>query len=275
MKHIGDILRGQPLPEPRAPLHSGTAGPTCPICKGAGWLRLDVPVGHRFFGQAVMCECLIAALEERRFAELQRLSNLEAFRDKRFENFDGRVKGVERAYRAALEFAQDPKGWLVLIGPYGCGKTHLAAAIANYAVECRQKVLFTVVPDLLDHLRATFAPTSEVRYDDLFEAVRTTPLLILDDLGTESGTPWAREKLYQIFNHRYNDRLPTVITTNRRPEAIDERIWSRMNDRALSQVIEITAGDYRQRPLGERLRPTTRRPAGPLPRPEDSGPAGR
>ncbi len=55
-----------------------------------------------------------------------------------------------------------------------------------------------VVPDLLDHLRATFSPSSTVSLDRRFEEVRTTPLLILDDLGTQSATPWAREKLYQI-----------------------------------------------------------------------------
>ena len=42
--------------------------------------------------------------------------------------------------------------------------------------------------------------------------IRTASLLILDDLGAHSSTPWAQEKLFQIFNHRYNARLPTVIT---------------------------------------------------------------
>ena len=64
--------------------------------------------------------------------------------------------------------------------------------------------MFVVVPDLLDHLRATFSPTSTVSYDRRFEEIRTTPLLVLDDLGTQAMTPWAREKLYQLFNHRYN-----------------------------------------------------------------------
>ena len=57
--------------------------------------------------------------------------------------------------------------------------------------------LFTFVPDLLDHLRATYSPNSPVQYDQLFEQVKSTPLLILDDLGAETSTPWAKEKLYQ------------------------------------------------------------------------------
>ena len=63
------------------------------------------------------------------------------------------------------------------------------------------------MPDLLDHLRATFAPGSDVSYDELFETVAIAPLLVLDDLGTQSSTQWAQEKMFQILNHRYNDRI--------------------------------------------------------------------
>lgn len=63
-----------------------------------------------------------------------------------------------------------------------------------------------------------FNPQSEVRYDELFEQLRTTPLLILDDLGAQSRTPWAQEKLFQLLNHRYNAHLATVVTTNQRLE---------------------------------------------------------
>jgi DNA replication protein DnaC len=140
------------------------------------------------------------------------------------------------------------------MGPYGCGKTHLAAAIANEAIQRGNQALFAIVPDLLDHLRSAFSPSSDVQYDELFERVRTAFLLILDDLGTESATPWAREKLYQIVNYRYNDRRPTVITTNRPMREIDDRIRSRMTDQAFCDVIEIKAEDYRQRRPGERRR---------------------
>lgn len=56
----------------------------------------------------------------------------------------------------------------------------------------------------------TFGLLSTVVYDERFELVGTVPLLILDDLGTESATPWAREKLYQIINYRYNERMATI-----------------------------------------------------------------
>jgi DNA replication protein DnaC len=227
----------------------------CPICKGAGYLRADVPFGDPLFGRLIPCECRAAEVDKRDYEDLQRISNLEPFREKTFENFDRSVKGVEKAARIAEEFAKSPDGWLVLKGGYGCGKTHLAAAIANYSVQKRFPTFFTVVPDLLDHLRSTFGPSSEIQYDELFDKVRATPLIILDDLGTENATPWAREKLYQIMNHRYNYGWPTVITTNREMREIDDRIRSRMQDKAISQYIEINAADYRSKEKGERRRP--------------------
>jgi hypothetical protein len=114
-------------------------------------------------------------------------------------------------------------------------------------VTASERVLFAVVPDLLDHLRSTFGPSSEVAYDERFELVRTVPLLILDDLGTESATAWAREKLYQIVNHRYNLELPTVITSNRSPDSLDPRVLSRMYQMAFGgEILRISAEDYRR-----------------------------
>ncbi len=181
------------------------------------------------------------------------MSNLDPFRDKTFESFNADVSGVRRAYVRAMEYAKRPQGWLILFGNYGVGKTHLAAAIANEALRRNYRVLFTIVPDLLDHLRSTFGPSSEVEYDERFETIRDVALLVLDDLGTENTTAWAREKLFQIINHRYNFALPTVITSNRKPEDIDPRIFSRMSDRTLSEEhIMIDAADYRRLTVQQR-----------------------
>lgn len=162
------------------------------------------------------------------------------------ERFEPEVQmSLESAFKAAQEFAEQPHGWLMLMGGYGSGKTHLAAAVGNYRKGMGEDPIFVVVPDLLDHLRATFGPTSNVSYDELFQRVRTTPLLILDDLGTQSATPWAREKLYQIFNDRYNAKLPTVITTSERLEDLDARIKSRMLDDRLCEIYAIMVPSYR------------------------------
>jgi len=180
------------------------------------------------------------------------LSTLHLYAAMTFQTWDARTgtlvadtaENLARAFHTAREFAEDPNGWLVLMGGHGCGKTHLAAAIANHRASSGGASLFVVVPDLLDHLRATYSPSSRVGYDARFAEVRTARLLVLDDLGTESATPWAREKLYQLLNHRYAARLPTVITTAAGLEDIDGRIRTRMLDRRLCTIFEILAGPY-------------------------------
>lgn len=220
----------------------------CPVCKGAGYLRADVPFGHPNFGKPIACECKEAEWKEKRRQQLRSISNLDAFQDKTFKTFNHTVSGpVQQAYQVAYEYAKEPDGWLVFIGKNGCGKTHLAAAIANRCLARGSLVLFCTVIELLDHLRATFVPTSTEVYDQLFAKMREAELLILDDLGAQQSSPWANEKLFQLLNYRYNSRIPTIITTNNIGlQAIEERIRSRLVDASL--VITVTfdgAHDYR------------------------------
>jgi DNA replication protein DnaC len=219
-----------------------------------GFVIPDVPMEHPDFGRAKLCTCRAAEEETKKASRLYQMSQLGALKECTFENFlsDGiglnpaKQRNLKMAYDRAVSFAQNPDGWLVMKGGYGCGKTHLASAIANTRIEQGQLALFINTPDLLDHLRAAYSPTSATTYDERFEQVRNAPMLILDDLGTQSNTDWAQEKLYQIFNYRYNARLPTVITTNEELEAIEIRIRSRMVDPSLVQIITILAPDFRR-----------------------------
>jgi len=182
------------------------------------------------------------------------LSTLHMHANQTFGNFSLREteklpteeqQSLAKAFRAAQQFAEKPRGWLVLLGKTFAGKTHLAAAVGNYRQKMGDSPMFVVVPDLLDHLRATFSPTSSISYDDLFNQVRTVSLLILDDLGTQSASPWAKEKLYQIFNYRYNAEMPTVITTAMTLEEMDPRIQSRILDTRICTPFAILATPFR------------------------------
>ncbi len=175
--------------------------------------------------------------------ELQKNMTFDTF-NKRDNLSVDEQENLDRAYNEALDFAKSPAGWLVLQGDNGCGKTHLAAAIVNYRYQRKQPALFIVVPDFLDHLRSSFSPESKVSYDDYFESVKNTPLLVLDDFGKQTTTPWAQEKLYQIINYRYNAKLPTVITTNCSTDELDGPILSRFINPQLSMVFHIAAPDY-------------------------------
>lgn len=234
---------------------SGLLGdPNCPRCHGLGYVRREVPITHSDFGKLFPCSCRVDELRAQRAKALRRMSNLEVLGRFTFETFEpegqglspDRQKNLRRAYELARTYARQPEGWLVMRGGYGSGKTHLAAAIANVCLEQGTNVLFVTVPDLLDHLRAAFAPLSDQTYDERFEQVRMAPVLILDDLGTEYSTQWALEKLFQILNYRYMSRLPTVITTNQELEDLDPRLRSRLADSELVQIVTILAPDYRQ-----------------------------
>ena len=182
------------------------------------------------------------------------ISYLDKLRRLTFDTFELREgeglpaehpRSLERALKISRDYAEHPHGWLVLTGTYGCGKTHLAAAIANYREDMGYIAQFTNVPDLLARLKATFSPSSNVTFDRRFEAYRTADFLVLDDLGTQSMTPWAREKLYQLFNYRYITELPTVITTPDLKEEMDARLLSRLQDARLCTICAITAPNYR------------------------------
>jgi DNA replication protein DnaC len=219
----------------------------CPICQGTGFLRRNVPVGHADFGRVVACRCTEQERKSRRRQQLKELSHLGSFAEKRFETFQPDVPGLQAAFQMAVTFAIAPTGWLLLVGPHGCGKTHLAAAVAQRCLEAEAVVLFATVPDLLDYLRATFTPAASQTYNHRFAFMREAEVLVLDDLGTQQSSPWANEKLFQLLNHRYNASLPTVITANPKGlRATDARLRSRLNDRHLVTVLNLEhARDYR------------------------------
>ena len=260
MKLLGDLLDEVQPPAGRRPDRDRPQrlvpleDDVCPICKGKGFLVKDVPYGHPDFGKLIACRCTEARIALNHSRELHGLSNLGGLDRMTFDTFrpDGSSPqqsiqtALHRALEICMDYAQNPHGWLVLLGGYGAGKTHLAAAIANYNIELGRPAIFVVVPDLLDHLRAAFGPTSESGVDERLDTMREMPLLVLDDLGAHHSTPWAQEKLFQILNHRYNLRLPTVITTNQRLEELDPRIASRLGEIDFSQIFTLPAPDFRK-----------------------------
>lgn len=223
-----------------------------------GYLRADVPLGHPDFGKLQVCVCRRAsvtnAVRERLFA----LSHLDELKDLTFESFKprghkglGEMQGtsLEMALNQARHYVQSLNGWLLLQGGYGCGKTHLAAAVANFAVDMGVPTLFLTVPDLLDTLRFAY-DSEDTTFEERFDEIRNAKLLVLDDFGTQNATGWAQEKLFQIVNYRYINKLPTVVTTNLALDEIEARIRSRLADPELVTQVRINAPDFR-RPMDD------------------------
>ncbi|MBI2849821.1 MAG: ATP-binding protein [Chloroflexi bacterium] len=220
----------------------------CPVCKGGKFVHPLLPSGKPDYSKVVPCRCAFQADGIDRTPSWAPQFNKQ--KEMTFEKFDWqRVpleqrENLERAFQLAFEFANSPEGWLVFRGDNGCGKTHLAAAIVNHRYQMKEPAVFIVVPDFLDHLKSTFSPGSETSYDQLFESVKNSPLLVLDDFGKQTTTPWAQEKLFQVINYRYNAKLPTVITTNLEEEEMDNSILARFADPTVSTPFHITAPAY-------------------------------
>jgi len=111
-------------------------------------------------------------------------------------------------------------------------------------------------PTFWDYLRKANYEVKDGR--DAIDEMRTVPILVLDDLGVHSATPWAQEKLFQILNYRYNAKLATVITLSCSLDDLPQSWVSRMYDDKVSMIQEIQAPDYRGLQRGKKAEPTRR-----------------
>ena len=255
MDHIKEILGKQiriSTSKENTDTWSSTEAPTpeeeiCPVCHGAKFVYPRLPSGKSDYSRAVPCKCSITNSTEERKHRLQSYSQLGPLTRLTFATIKPEGKSSEPdiqakfklAYQSARAFAAEPKGWLILTGPSGSGKTLLAAAIANQCIEEGRPAFYVTVPDLLDHLRSTFSPSSETPFDEFFEQVRSAPLLVIDDLGVQSSTPWAKEKLDQLFNHRFSNQMSTVIVSIVPVGNQEERIRTRLLTTGFCQIFEL------------------------------------
>jgi DNA replication protein DnaC len=146
-----------------------------------------------------------------------------------------------------LDGTEEPGGPSVLIaGPTGTGKTHAMFGALRSYVEARGTRLlwFVTAVDLYAKLR----PRSGQDTEAVFESFANASLLAIDDLGSAKGSEWTDEVNYRLLNHRYNTKLPTIITTNLPPRemagVLGERVASRLAEMAITVVLK---GDDRRR----------------------------
>ena len=171
-----------------------------------------------------------------------------------FESFRVRGNGagseeqasLAAAVQAAETFASKPEGWLLLYGPTGIGKTHLAVAVTRRLLATGHRPHFVRAQQLIRQLGGSFARDSSLNFDRLFSAACDAPVLILDDLGAEADRDWIRATIQDLITHRHDARLPTVITTTVQLPLESGPIATRICDRTLSTIVRITAPNYRQ-----------------------------
>lgn len=216
-------------------------------CPGA-YLASNLPPDHPWADRLVPCCCTL----RRQADQLAHQLPIE-IRRMRFESFRSNAN-TERAFTLAQQFAAQPwdhKPFLTFVGPNRVGKTHLAAAIVNALLDSGEPIWFARVTTVLEDLRNGYdSGAYQARLNTLLHA----SLLVLDDLGaeqTQAGDPyavtWSQERLFQIIDQRLLDQSPTVITTNRLPKMLPQRIASRLWDERHSVVVALDPGSDRQR----------------------------
>ncbi|HEV8268345.1 MAG TPA: ATP-binding protein [Thermoanaerobaculia bacterium] len=232
--------------------------PPCPICKGFG--VLEAKDGRRL----VPCRCReVDRLEERRRAA--RIP--ERYRNCRLANFnvlpaqnasESTIESQRRARALARRFVDEyPVDQGILIaGPVGMGKTHLAVAILLELLETKGvDGVFCDFTDLLERIQATYGKGVDESADEVLAPYRDAPLLVLDELGARRPTDWARDVLYGLLNTRYNRKRITILTTNfvdvpsrTGDETLEARIGTTVRSRLyeMCKLLEISGDDYRR-----------------------------
>ena len=128
-----------------------------------------------------------------------------------YKNDKSRVEFMKYVKKFVEDFKdhKNPKG-IYLHGSYGSGKTYLIAALFNELAKKNIKSTIVYVPDFIRVLKSSFDD-----YEDIYETVKRTPLLLLDDIGAEYLTPWVRDEILgTILQYRMDEDLPTFFTSN-------------------------------------------------------------
>ena len=234
----------------------------CPICQGSGWKSVGP-------GRVARCDCALATRTERLLKSARIPSRYEHCE---LENFDTHMEtgsgSLSSARLAAGRFVEEyplEKTGLLLIGPIGVGKTHLAvgilkALITGKGVPC----LFYDYRELLKEIQNSYNPSVQTTEMEVLRPVFDTEVLVLDELGAVKPTEWVWDTVSHILNTRYNDQRTTIITTNlvnrppgdvagprgsTREPTLGDRITERMRSRLheMCRVVEMQGEDFRQR----------------------------
>ena len=169
-----------------------------------------------------------------------------------FENFVTRT-GTEKALTYCRDYVNNHEQYpfLVLLGSRGVGKSHLLESIAFALSEKHDGVKYISSSNLLNVWRSTYNQLNKqgISFSESIESWSNIPYLILDDLGAERSTDWAKENLETLIDHRNSNRLPLVLSSNLSDKELHShlgaRISDRVFDRTIGRTIIIEATSYR------------------------------
>jgi len=281
----------------------------CPTCGGSGWkvvertthgaqalapaeaARPGAAAGESKMVWAVPCDCTTGDQTER---VLSRARVPDRYRHCDFENFetDNEIERAPReeqeswnrslaqakliVQRFSAEFPTGAEHGLLLMGPCGVGKTHLAVAALKEIILRGHSGLFYDYRELLKEIQDSYNAESQATEMDVLEPVLKAEILVLDDTGSSKPSLWALETVGHVLNTRYNESRVTILTTNfldsdagnsggptardtsggrvggMRPAPIEDSLTDRVGRRIRSRLyemcrtVEMMAPDYRK-----------------------------
>jgi DNA replication protein DnaC len=249
--------------------------PECPFCGGSGWKMVEVVDQFgRNSQKATKCECQ-RRLHGERLLEQARIP-------KRYEHCDfggfehgGNFKQLAVPFmksRSFVEMYPAEKDGLMIIGPIGVGKTHLAVSIIKELITQKHvPCLFYDYRELLKTIQNSYNSSVQTTEMAILRPVFDAEVLVLDELGAVRTSQWVGDTVSHILNTRYNDKKTTIITTNfnnlpersrdqeekdsdktsaekaKRQDTLGDRITERMRSRLneMCRIIEVQGDDFR------------------------------
>lgn len=232
----------------------------CPHCQGTGWEYVDERTVKRCRcrtqdRQRIVERLLEASRIPPRYAECG-FHNYEPQGAPNSEENNSQRMALLICNRFVKEYPNVDRG-LLLIGPCGVGKTHLAVATIRELI--RQKLvscLFYDFRDLLKEIQDSYNPVSQTSELRILLPVYEAEVLVLDELGAAKPTAWVQDTMTQIINNRYNQKKITLFTSNyldvsasAMEETLTDRVGERLRSRLyeMCRLVEIKGSDYRQR----------------------------
>ena len=233
----------------------------CSICNEP----LQTIIKHPFTGEDrivnCICQCKVNDLkkeeEERKNFEKQKEINKlkrnsllgDRYKDTSFDNtntginstFDTAYKRCKNYCEVSSKVLEEGYG-IYLYGNSGTGKTHLTACMVNELIKQHRPTLFTNFFEISQIIRGTFKSNTNSE-ESMIEKISNIDFLFIDDLGTEKVTKngednWLQEKIFEILNKRYNNKKPTIFTSN---YSLEELINSRgLMEKTVDRILEMS-----------------------------------
>jgi DNA replication protein DnaC len=233
----------------------------CPLCDDTGWKPIDESGVRR----VVRCDCWREQLGQHRLADANIPKRYQHCTFANFTAYNESLEGaLEQARRVPERFSEarslrDVGRGLLLEGPPGVGKTHLAVAVLKQILDTSSaRGLFYDTRDLLRVIRSTYDASIRTTELEILRPVMAVDLLVLDDLGAEKTSEWVEETMNLIVNTRYNERRLTIFTSNyldipdeTDPNSLLFRIGFRMRSRLyeMCESVKMDGADYRELPV--------------------------